>query len=305
MERTDVVFTFLKHQFVMIKFCHISPTPYLETFAHLNGAHIILAHLVETDENYRNFYRNLDDNKPKIMDNSAFEMFKLGMPMYPSEMLVDLGEKVKADYIVMTDYPKEYWGKTLDKAVEMIPVLKQAGFGTFYCPQSELGDMEGLIESIAWALNNQDIDLIGLSILSCPIACGVNETSHHEGNRDDAYKMQRFLSRWRVFTEIERAGLLSVFTERKFHCLGMVDGPREIELLSRWKKQIFSWDSSAAIWAGLNGIKFDNTPTGLRYGKFEKEVNFNVDDIELSKINKAIYNCQYINRLVRNQNGEF
>ena len=155
----------------MIKFCHISPTPYLETFAHLNSAHIILAHLVETDENYRNFYRNLDDNKPKIMDNSAFEMFKLGMPMYPSERLIDLGEKVKADYIVMTDYPKEYWGKTLDKAVEMIPVLKQAGFGTFYCPQSELGDMEGLIESIAWALNNQDIDLIGLSILSCPIAC--------------------------------------------------------------------------------------------------------------------------------------
>jgi len=289
----------------MIKFCHISPTPYLETFAHLNGEHIILAHLVETDANYRNFYLNLDDNKPKIMDNSAFEMFKLGMPMYPSEMLVDLGKKVKADYIVMTDYPKEHWTKTKDKAVEMIPTLKEAGFGTFYCPQSELGDMKGLIESISWALNDEDIDLIGLSILSCPIACGVNETSHHEGNRDDAYKMQRFLSRWRVFTEMERAGLFNVFTERKFHCLGMVDGPREIELLSRWNKQIFSWDSSAAIWAGFNGIKFDNSPTGLRYGKFEKEVNFNVDDIELSKINKAIYNCQYINRLLRSQHGDF
>jgi hypothetical protein len=286
----------------MINFCHISPTPYLETFAHLNGAHIILAHLVEQDEQYRKFYRNLDDGKPKIMDNSAFEMFKLGEPMYPSEKLIDLGKKVKTDYIVMTDYPREHWSKTMDKAVEMVEPIKEAGFGTFYCPQSDFGDMEGLLISIEWALDNIDIDLIGLSILSCPIACGVNETKHSDGVRDDAYKMQRFLSRWRVFREMEKRKLLHKVDGAKFHCLGMVDGPREIELLEDYHWTIYSWDSSAAIWAGFNGIRFDDSPTGLRYGKFEKEVNFNVDDIPLSKINNAIYNCNYINNLLEERN---
>ena len=43
---------------------------------------------------------------------------------------------------------------------------------------------------------------------------------------------------------------------------------------------IDTWDSSAAVWYGLNGIEFDNSPTGSRNGKFEKEVDFsfNVED---------------------------
>lgn len=282
----------------MINFCHISPIHYLETFSHLNGAHLILAHLVEEDADYRTFYRNLNDGKPKIMDNSAFEMFKLGEPMYPSEKLVELGREVNAEYIVMTDYPKEHWRKTMEKAIDMISPIKEAGFKTFYCPQSEMGDMDGLMLSIEWALHNKDIDLIGLSILSCPIACGINETKHSDGTRDDAYKMQRFLSRWTVFREMEKRNLFSKVDGPKFHCLGMVDGPKEIELLEEYHWTIFSWDSSAAIWAGFNGIRFDDSPTGLRYGKFEKEVNFHLNHASLQQINNALYNCNFINKLI-------
>jgi hypothetical protein len=46
---------------------------------------------------------------------------------------------------------------------------------------------------------------------------------------------------------------------------------------------IDTWDSSAAVWYGLNGIKFDNSPTGSYNGKFEKEVDFSFnfeDNIE-------------------------
>ena len=62
---------------------------------------------------------------------------------------------------------------------------------------------------------------------------------------------------------------------KRFHCLGMVDGPNEIRLLKQFQDYIFSWDSSAAVWAGIHGIRFDKSPTGLMNGKFEKEVEFN------------------------------
>jgi hypothetical protein len=284
-----------------INFCHISPTKYLKEFTSSNGAHLILAHLVEEDPTYADYYANLDDGKLKIMDNSAFEMFKQDRPMYPSHNLVNMAKKCKADVIVLTDYPKEPWYRTIEQATNMISDIKEAGFGTFFVPQSELGDVDGLLKSIDWAIGRNDIDLIGISILSTPIAFGVNEQAHRQRERSDAYKMQRFISRWKVFVEMRRAGILKdANAMKKFHCLGMTDGPNEIQLLteSGFSKYIYSWDSSAAVWAGINYIRFDNSPTGLENGKFEAEVNFNMS-AELSE--KAVLcvndNINYINKL--------
>ncbi len=119
-----------------ISFAHISPTHNLEELTQTNGAHLILAHLVEEDEKYRDFYLNLKDGKPKILDNSAFERFKAGEPMYPSNKLIEMGKAVNADYIVMSDYPNEPSQKTIDAALELAPVFKKAGFKTFFVPQS-------------------------------------------------------------------------------------------------------------------------------------------------------------------------
>lgn len=257
-----------------INFCHISPTAYLNKYTKDNGAHLILAHLVEEDPEYRDYYANLDDGKYKIMDNSAFEMFKLGRPMYDSDKLIAMGKACKANCIVLTDYPKQPVHHTIEAAKTLIPSFKQAGFDTFFVPQSELGGIDDLINGIEWALNNPDVDLIGMSILGCPIACGVDETTFEGGKRSDAYKMQRYLSRLEVFRQMERRKLLKADAKKRFHCLGMVDGPKEIDLLREYHEYIYSWDSSAAVWAGLNGIRFDSSPTGLQNGKFEKEVDF-------------------------------
>lgn len=278
-----------------INFCHIAPTPHL-ALTETNGSHLLLAHLVEQDEAYANYYANLNDGKVKIMDNSAFEMFKQGRPMYPSDKLIEMGKKCKADIIVMSDYPKEHWTKTKEMAEKQIPILKEAGFGTFYVPQSELGDMEGLLKSFEWAVGNPDIDLIGVSILAAPIAFGLNES--HNGVRTDSYKLQRFLCRWKLFEALNRMGLL--YTEqsyKRFHCLGMTDGPNEIELLciSGFRPYIYSWDSSAAVWAGLNHISFDRSPSGLMDGKFEKEVDFNFNGPYTTEV---ATNINYINSLL-------
>jgi hypothetical protein len=167
-----------------------------------------------------------------------------------------------------------------------------------------VGDMDDLMLSIEWAISNPDIDRIGISILNCPIACNVVETKHgEEGLRNDAFRLQRFMSRWSVFRERDKRGLLQFETKNKFHCLGMTDGPREIELLSEYHSYIASWDSSAAVWAGIHEIEFDKSPTGLMEGKFEKEVDFDWLDVYDKSI--VLHNIQFINRICRNDGYSF
>lgn len=282
-----------------VQFCHISPTKYLGDFAALNGAHLLLAHLVESDKKYRNFYAKLNDGKYKIMDNSAFEMFKQGREMYDSAKLLDMAKACNADCIVMTDYPRQKSIDTIVKAKELAPRFKDAGFDTFFCPQSELGDLDDLMFAFEWALNNPDIDVIGVSILACPIALGVDERM--EGReRNEAYRLQRYLSRYTIFQELDRRGLLDQRALKRFHCLGMTDGPNEVALLSPYHPFIRTWDSSAAIWAGLNDIRFDNSPTGLINGKFELEVDFN-HSLPLTKevAYNVMRNAYYINNMCK------
>lgn len=286
----------------MINFCHITPVSYLPLVRQYN-THLLLAHLVEESEEYRNFYLQLKQKNPNVvyhLDNSAFEMFKRGQPMYDSEKLVEMGKLVGATSVVMSDYPKEHWEKTVESARRMISKIKANGFKTFFCPQSELGDLEGLMWSYKWAIESHDIDFIGVSILACPIALGINETKHGDGSRDDAFRMQRYLSRWAIFQELEKRGLLTYRTKGKFHCLGMTDGPREIELLKDYHEYIFSWDSSTAVWHAINGVEYDNSPTGLRNGKCETEVDFNVEPAnKFATLSSAVYNMKIVDNMCR------
>jgi hypothetical protein len=293
-----------------ISFAHIAPVKCLQRVADYD-VHLLLAHLIEDNKEYRDFYINLKQTNPSVfyhLDNSAFEMFKRGEPMYPSDKLIEMGKLVGADSIVLTDYPKEPWQKTVESAVKLMPTFRRAGFMTFFCPQSELGDIEGLMSSFKWAIEEDDINFIGVSILACPIGMGINEGSHSSSSgRDDGYRLQRYLSRLMIFRELEKRGLLvQNDTFKRFHCLGMTDGPREIDLLREYHDYIFSWDSSAAIWHGIQQIRFDDSPTGLRNGKCEKEVDFNCSIGSSSKEwldidAKIMYNMQMIDKMCQGE----
>ena len=258
----------------------------------------MLAHLVESNAEYREFYKNLevDDGSEKILDNSGFEMFKRGEPMYESSKLVDMGRRCGATVIVLSDYPGEHWTKTRDAAIELAPVFKQHGFKTFYVPQSELGDVDGYLKSLLWAIENPDIDLIGLSILGCPIALGIKEETFNHGDRDQAFLMQRFLSRWKMLNLVDSMVEDKSKLYKKFHNLGILDGPMEILLLEKYKDYIYSWDSSSAVWAGINGVRYDGSPTGLRYGKIESEVDFFINEEYNDHIE---HNIEIINNLCK------
>ena len=269
-----------------IRFCHIMPTAFLDTYAKKYKTQLVLAHLVEEDEEYKEFFWKY--NGIKIMDNSAFEMFKTGQPMYPADKLIEMGKKIDADYIVMSDYPDEDPSKTIAAAEELAPKFREANFGTFFCPQSKVGDIEGLVSAFAWAANSHHVDYIGFSILNIPNAYGVEKNN----------KLQRYLSRLKFTKLLDERGVLDqiVNNGKKIHFLGMVDGPNEIELMdyNGYSECIDTWDSSAAVWYGLNGIKFDDSPTGAVNGKFEKEVDFNEKQGDNTRVK---YNLAYIDKL--------
>ena len=257
-----------------MKFCHIAPTPHLDDLVRGNQSHLTLAHLVKEDPEYVKFYQQLQQEVGlggnqyiNIMDNSAFELYKAGLPMFNPEELVDLAKEIRATHIVLPDHPAHPSMVTIDDARRYAPVFKENGFKTFFVPQSDVGDLEDLITAFAWAASSPLIDYIGISILAVP-----NAYNCEKGNN-----LQRFLSRWRFMNELYDRQLLQLAAQngKKIHFLGMVDGPNEISLVRDF--HIDTWDSSAGVWAGLNGISFDNSPTGLINGKFEKHVDFSAD----------------------------
>lgn len=273
------------------EFCHIASIPHLN-LTNGRSIHLVLAHLIEQSEEYCNYYLEQKEkyNCKIIMDNSAFEMYKAGLPMYPSEKLLQMGTKIKADWIVMSDYPGEPGEKTIEAAKQLAPIYHDAGFGTFFVPQGETGDVQDLINSFKWASNNADlIDYIGVSILSAPLAYNVES-----GN-----KLQRFCSRLKLMYQMNNDPLMSNIkhNNQRVHFLGMVDGPNEIMFLNPFSKYIDTWDSSAAVWLGLNGMMFDQTPSGRREGKFEKEVDFSFETTDTSCIQMAVNNIEYVDKL--------
>ncbi len=272
----------------MIEFLHIAPTPHLDLVKD-RKTHLLLAHLVEEDSDYREFYATLkeEEDVTYILDNSAFEMYKQGRPMYPSDNLIDMGNQVNADYIVMSDYPDMPCTKTIEAAKVMAPQLRDAGFKTFFVPQSKIGDIKDYVDGCMWAATSKEVDYIGISILGVPNAYGVERNN----------KLQRFVSRWKMLSTLHDRGFFSrcIVSGKRIHMLGMVDGPNEIELVRHLP--INTWDSSAGVWAGLNGIPFDGSPTGLVDGKFELEVDFNHVCSDNSMIELARDNMHYIDQL--------
>jgi hypothetical protein len=277
----------------MTEFCHITPTKFLDDFAGGRTHHLVLAHLIETDPKYTEWYKNIHrtEDTTIIMDNSAFEMVKQNRPMYPPEKLIEMGKRVGADYIVMSDYPGCEPSKTIEAAERLGPEIKKAGFGTFFVPQGRVGNTQDALHAFDYAAKSPLVDYIGVSILTAPNAYGVES-----GNN-----LQRFLSRWRLMHELDSNGTLQTIknNNKKIHFLGMVDGPNEIVLVKDWLSIIDTWDSSAAVWAAICDISFDSSPTGLINGKNEIEVNFDHDVMSLKQTNLANSNIEYIDRLLK------
>jgi hypothetical protein len=234
------------------QFCIITPTNYCEQFASQSSMHLLLAHLVDTDETYANFYATR--NEYKIMDNGAFELGE----SYTPEKLIELGCKCNANAIVLPDYPFQPSSKTVDAAKLLGQQVHDAGFHTMFVPQSRTGDLEDWIASYVWAAENPNIDIIGMSILGVP-----NAIPHIH----IAYARV-------VMTQIliERG----LFNFNKYHhYLGLNSGPGlEIPSLIHMGA-LDSCDSSGPVWAGILGHEYTQNADSLQsVSKVKAHVEF-------------------------------
>ena len=237
------------------EFCIIAPTPYLQQYAIQSKTHLVLAHLVDSDNTYAEFYKKCSSGGDRIiMDNSAYELLE----SYTPEKLIDLGKKCGADALVLPDYPFQPASVTIDAAKKWIPLFKENGFLTFFVPQSPRGKLDDWIASYQWASNNDTIDIIGMSILGVPGALP---------NIPPAYARV-------VMTQllIDR----KIFNKDKYHhYLGLNSGPGlEIPALLKMGA-LDSCDSSGPVWAALMGHEYsENTDSLQTVSKVKAHVQF-------------------------------
>ena len=250
------------------QFCIIAPTEYLKQYASQSSMHLVLAHLVDTDNEYTRFYRDRDEYK--IMDNGAFELGE----SYAPEKLIELGRKCKAHAIVLPDYPGNAFVKTMTAAEELAPKVIDNGFQTFFCPQSVVGDLNGWIQSYNWASENDDIDIIGMSILGIP-----NALPHIPKCYARVVMTQLLIDRG------------DFNFDKHHHYLGANAGMAlEVPSLIRMNA-LDSCDSSNPVWQGLLGHRYaENTDSYSPTCKAKFEVQF---DYPMTKDVLALDNVQH------------
>lgn len=265
-----------------MSFCHIAPIGYLEIVKGYK-THLTLAHLVNSGR-YTDFYREeKSDGSTIIMDNSAYEMYQEGKPMLTITEVLDCARMIRADYVVCPDYPGESSKKNLENLGDYVEAIMSQGFKPFICPQGTVGDPADLMECIVGALDMMKsikcTDFyLALSILNCPNAYGVldNDTQRTFARTHFTYELENSWAREKIAQCRRDAGM-------KIHFLGMI-APNEVKWIRSIPPYLFpdTWDTSSAIWHGLNGIQYDNSPTGLLSGKIKLPVDFYIgEEVEL------------------------
>lgn len=217
------------------QFCAIAPISY-SSMVKGRGAHLVLGHLIDEDEQYAEFSRTEANNGSFVMmDNSAYELKE---PYSPNK-LIELGRKCGAHAIVLPDYPFKPSSYTIDAAAVYAEQFRSAGFKTFFVPQSAPGDVEDWIHAYTWAANNPLIDIIGISILGVPVAWADIDPSY---------------ARVVAMNELKVRGLFN--PQKHHHFLGLNAGPAlEIPTLLRMGV-LDTIDSSGPIWAAINGHRY-------------------------------------------------
>jgi len=233
-----------------IRFAHIAPTKHILHAAANSKAHMALTHLVGCQVYVDNFRTVRAEGGYVYLDNSQFE---LGYALPIAEVLA-AAKLINANCVILPDGEL----KDLDK-------VKAAGFDVMYIPAAP-----NLEDDFLEAMFNKKIDKVGLSY---------SKTSAYLGKPRSSTT-----SRFEFLCTIAR-----MLPNKKIHMLGMVT-PGEIALMRPFKHLIYSWDTSIAVWAGLNHIDIRDMSH-----KNTAEVDF---DSELHWGNVVDSNIDYITQLL-------
>jgi len=218
-----------------VKVAVIAPTEMLTTHAKRSDYHLVLAHIYETDERYREFYKDcVSKGDFVILDNSAYELGESVNVEKLKRMALDL--KPTAMFLPDVRFDRE---KTLQLVKDALVVLKDVPVKKFAVPQGkDLGDILKCYQE----LSHLDIDGFGLY--------------------EEVGEVAGMKNRPQFLTYLERGGLVD--TSKYYHCLGMEENTKVVAEIGK-----FDWvsgiDSAKPVVYGLYGVAFSEEGPMIPY----------------------------------------
>lgn len=266
-----------------IKCAHIVPPAYLTPMTdilHEHDFHLVLAHLVDRDDEYAKFYRGLSAGGATIvMDNSAYELGH----SYPAEKLLELAVKVGADELMLPEVFGDA-GETERQALEFLDDMTPAGGA----PREDLPDGLKFFGTLCGNTFEAIRQLYEAFILDGRIATiGFSYRQVLEDFFTPEFPTETWTRMMRRVLLISKFNAEVGLEPRINHHLMGITNPLELFLLKRLPvgDLIRSCDSSTAFVHGLNDILFDPT-MGLedRAGNCDFEMTNPLDAKQYSAI---------------------
>jgi len=271
-----------------MNFCYIAPQNCLQLLNNFSH-HLLLAPIVKQNSVYKNYYLSKSSTDYLILDNGTFEN---GYPMEVDEYL-DLAQELNVSCVVSPDYRNDNWRKTYQAFFDFYDAMcKKFGYKKFdimFVPQSPYNDKEGWIKCYCLASQIKNIDFIGIPNVA---------TTELYKEQIEKEILTSSMSRINLIAELLNKNIYA--HDKKHHILGLLSY-HEIPILLNMVNNIYSWDSSLPVWAGLNNLILGTEYFEKNYGyqKFVKPVNFNLLTDLSSKHKLSIYsNIQFIQNLI-------
>ena len=247
-----------------MQFCVIAPVSHLHLTTLGNGIHMALTHLVHQSDDYTKFYqRMVSKNEYVILDNSAFEMEKQGKGLDP-EPVLKAAKLVGAHEVIATDVLLNGQG-TIDSTRAFIKEYVK-----FFGEEIRLGKpipkimavpqgntIDEWIDCYTRLVHMQRVQVLGFSKISVPVSFGGPNARKVSGGVIQArLKLLAHLADSKLLpSQIGQTGNAPCI-----HLLGGDDwsGYELDQVSQKYSKDVRSNDSSAPIWYGAQGVKFDS-----------------------------------------------
>ncbi len=273
----------------MIKLSFISPTKYIRTLGAQSDFTLALSHLIDRHESNEYERAILDIGLPIVLDNGLFENHS------PEgiDSVLDKALRIKATHFFAPDYLYDA-EKTLRGVENAIYIIKQRGVvNQIKIAAVVQGETEEeYLSQYDKFQEIEEIDLIGLSILSIPRCFGEQKTTRKESYK---HKDNEITS--------SRIKLLKILLERgrnnkKVHLLGLGNSYEEVIFANKNCSFVISQDTSSPIWNGFQGKKILDDGS-IEGGKTDVKVDFNYNQASKEQIKLAQYNINKIKSLIK------
>lgn len=232
----------------------ICPTYHLGSFAKRSNYHLVLAHMVEKDLRYRNFYREMSKRGDYItLDNSSYE---LGDDIYTPQQLINLALEVGASEVMA---PETYCDAdaTIEKVCTFIDVFSsvknKGNLKVFATVHGEtLMDVHRCVETVI----KEGVSVIGFS---CRLDYPIPGYSRYDLPGMESWNR----SVVRLHTVFSLRKLMEKYRDRniEYHLLG-INHPMEIAYYDTigFGNTIRSVDSSCPYLNGVEGVRISDAP---------------------------------------------